>query len=206
MNLKIKISAIIGVLGIILGLYGCSSNNYDEYVSSLDSAMSIYQGAQLYPEFKLTEMVYSDYNPKYQFIDVRTPHEYSTNHLDSAINMPLKSILSADLSIFEDNEKVFLIYGQDASQAKLAYAFLTQLGVQNIQAVGGGFEYIYEVIFNQKTIEGLAYNDELARHDFAKVISETPKGQFEQNVNENRMEVPIVNVPKKEEEVGGGCG
>ena len=71
-----------------------------------------------------------------QLIDVREPDEYTANHADGAINIPLGDILNGDFSKIDQNKPIYVYCrtGNRAGQAKVA---LEKAGYKNVTNVGG---------------------------------------------------------------------
>jgi rhodanese-related sulfurtransferase len=82
-----------------------------------------------------------------QFIDVRTPEEYSGGHAARAVNIPLDTIsanlnipldtISANLDRLEKNEPVYLIC-ESGRRSQLAAQTLKKAGFNNVLNVAGG--------------------------------------------------------------------
>lgn len=71
-----------------------------------------------------------------QFVDVRTPEEYSSGHAARAINIPIDT-LTAKLDTLEKNEPVYLIC-QTGNRSKKAAVILKEAGFNNVVNVTGG--------------------------------------------------------------------
>jgi rhodanese-related sulfurtransferase len=71
-----------------------------------------------------------------QFIDVRTPDEYSGGHAARAVNIPLDA-LTSKLDTLEKNEPVYLIC-QTGNRSKKAAQILKDNGFNNVLNVAGG--------------------------------------------------------------------
>ena len=71
-----------------------------------------------------------------QFVDVRTPEEYSSGHAARAINIPIDTLM-ANLSKLEKNEPVYLIC-QTGNRSKRAAEMLKEAGFNNVLNVTGG--------------------------------------------------------------------
>jgi len=71
-----------------------------------------------------------------QFVDVRTPEEYSSGHAARAINIPIDT-LAANLDRLEKNEPVYLIC-QTGNRSKKAAVMLKDAGFNNVLNVIGG--------------------------------------------------------------------
>lgn len=71
-----------------------------------------------------------------QFIDVRTPEEYSGGHAARAVNIPIDTLL-ASLDRLEKGEPVYLIC-QSGNRSRKAAAMLKDAGFNNVLNVTGG--------------------------------------------------------------------
>jgi len=71
-----------------------------------------------------------------QFIDVRTPEEYSGGHAARAVNIPLDALMSR-LDTLEKSEPVYLIC-QTGNRSKKAAEALKEAGFNNVLNVTGG--------------------------------------------------------------------
>lgn len=60
----------------------------------------------------------------YVIIDVRNKHEYDTNHVVGAINIPYKEIENIDIS----KDKILFVYCYSGTRSKIAYDALVKLG------------------------------------------------------------------------------
>ena len=71
-----------------------------------------------------------------QFVDVRTPEEYSSGHASRAVNIPLDT-LNSKLDTLEKSEPVYLIC-QSGNRSKKAALILKEAGFNNVLNVAGG--------------------------------------------------------------------
>jgi phage shock protein E len=71
-----------------------------------------------------------------QFIDVRTPEEYSAGHPARAVNIPLDA-LTSKLDTLEKSEPVYLIC-QTGNRSKKAAEMLKDAGFNNVLNITGG--------------------------------------------------------------------
>jgi len=71
-----------------------------------------------------------------QFVDVRTPEEYSNGHAARAINIPIDT-LTVNLGKLEKNEPVYLIC-QTGNRSKKAAVMLKDAEFNNVLSVAGG--------------------------------------------------------------------
>lgn len=186
------------ILGIIIS--GCSKNV--KFQKSVMDSKEMIKETKVIEVDKLAEIIYSNDSTTYSFIDIRTPHEFSISHVKNAINIPLKVLNKDNCGIFCEKDMIFLIYGNSTSDAKIAVSFLKQIGIENVMAVGGGYEFIENNILKEFGIYSEPYDDEIALYDYKKVIQLTPKGNASSG---NVGDVSFVPVTRKTEQVSGGC-
>lgn len=76
--------------------------------------------------------------PKAQILDVRTPEEYASEHIDNAINVNwLGDNFESDAEKFDKSEPVF-VYCKSGGRSAKASAKLAELGFKNIYNLDGG--------------------------------------------------------------------
>ena len=75
-------------------------------------------------------------------LDVRTPEEYETLHLENALLLPVQELSAgtlADIGLGEDaKDKEIVLYCRSGARSKTAYDIMTSLGYTNIVSVAGG--------------------------------------------------------------------
>jgi rhodanese-related sulfurtransferase len=71
-----------------------------------------------------------------QFIDVRTPEEYSAGHAARSVNIPLDT-LPSNLDRLEKNEPVYLIC-ESGGRSQQAASILKNAGFDNVLNIKGG--------------------------------------------------------------------
>lgn len=77
-----------------------------------------------------------DQNPNKILIDVRTPTEYKSGHIPSAINIPVSDL---DRRIDEiDKQRTVFIYCQSGMRSTQAGRILSKRGFQNLVNLRGG--------------------------------------------------------------------
>lgn len=69
-------------------------------------------------------------------IDVRTPAEYSTGHVNGAINMPLQQLDSLIGSQVKDKDQVILLHCQSGARSGMAKNRLQALGYTQVYNLG----------------------------------------------------------------------
>jgi rhodanese-related sulfurtransferase len=75
-------------------------------------------------------------------LDVRTPEEYETLHLENALLLPVQELSAgtlADIGLGADaKDKEIVLYCRSGARSKTAYDIMTSLGYTNIVSVAGG--------------------------------------------------------------------
>jgi phage shock protein E len=70
-------------------------------------------------------------------IDVRTPEEYSSGHIDGAINIPLNVIANEIGNYTKDKSRKIFLYCRTGSRSGQALEILKNLGYTNAENIGG---------------------------------------------------------------------
>ncbi|MBC8381229.1 MAG: rhodanese-like domain-containing protein [SAR92 clade bacterium] len=79
----------------------------------------------------------SDQGPSPMIIDVRTPAEYNTGHLDKANHIEWQDIGSQISALTTDKDKTIYVYCQSGNRSGKAKTILDQLGYSNVINAGG---------------------------------------------------------------------
>lgn len=76
-------------------------------------------------------------------VDVRSFLEYSTGHIEGAINIPLNSITESDdlTKLFPDKKAIYVFYCHSGNRSKTASELLLRAGYENIFDLGGIQDY-----------------------------------------------------------------
>ncbi len=196
------IVSVITLTVMMISFSSCSSNDF-EYQKNIQESFVEAKNIDYLSVDKLAEIVLSSDTMNFQFVDLRTPHQYLNGHILNAISKPFKSLYGDECETFCNTEKVFLLYGNDASQAGLAFTYLKKLGVENIIAVGGGYDFINDNIIENFGIHTGTYNDEIAKYDFAQIVAETSGGSVGGSDNSSAPP-PVIPVQRKND--GGNVG
>jgi rhodanese-related sulfurtransferase len=121
---------LVLIVFIALAFYGCKTAT----VSKTDSGVP--DTAAPVKDVSPTEAQVAVSKPYSQFVDVRTPEEYSSGHAARAINIPLDT-LSASLDRLEKNEPVYVIC-ETGGRSQSAAVILKHAGFNNVLNVAGG--------------------------------------------------------------------
>jgi rhodanese-related sulfurtransferase len=198
-----KKNIILTIITILL-LSACQKQEY-KYQLSISQTSDLIKNTKLLPLDRLVEIIIAKDTGHYQFVDIRNPHQYANGHLNKAINLPFKSIDKSNLSFLCNKNKKFLIYGNNASDARLAYIFLKQLGINNILPVGGGYDFIHKNIIQNFAIHSALYDDEVPKYDYAKTISQTTGISTSNSNSSTPPPAPIMIKHRKTQANVGGC-
>ena len=76
---------------------------------------------------------------QYSIIDVREPDEYATDHIESAINIPLHDLLQNLDLLPESKSTPILLYCHTQKRATHALVILRELGYTNVWNLDGGW-------------------------------------------------------------------
>ena len=77
-------------------------------------------------------------NPNFVIIDVRTPEEYASGHIEKAINLDYYSETFADELDKLDKDKTYLIYCRSANRSGKALDMMAELGFAEVYNMLGG--------------------------------------------------------------------
>ena len=91
----------------------------------------------------IQEVEYNEINiNEYVIIDVRSRREFSENHLNGAINIPLPEIRKNIVNYVPNKNKKILVYCEYGGRSAKAVEILTKLGYINAYNLKGGLEKI----------------------------------------------------------------
>ena len=82
----------------------------------------------------------------YLILDVRTPQEYSEQHIPDAINIPNETIGSEEIPELPDPDQLILVYCRSGNRSKQASEKLVKLGYTNIVEFGGINDWTGETV------------------------------------------------------------
>ncbi len=69
-------------------------------------------------------------------IDVRTPQEFASGHLDNAINLPVQNLAHADLSFLKNRDQL-VVYCRSGNRSAKAQQLLLTQGYKQVHNGGG---------------------------------------------------------------------
>jgi rhodanese-related sulfurtransferase len=71
-------------------------------------------------------------------IDVRTDGEWADGHIEGAVHLPLRDLLTTPDLLPEDLAAAIVVYDNPTHRSSMAMTFLRLLGYENVRALGGG--------------------------------------------------------------------
>lgn len=142
------------------------------------------------------------------FVDLRSSEEFQKGHIESAVNIPLSSILEEEnLKFFKnlDSANTVILYGTDQLQASGPWMILRQLGINNIKMLKGGYNYYSTHSLDVSDLpETPKYLIEAPQYDYAQIVEKTP-GIGDVTVETEGPEQVIPVRKEKTQRVAGGC-
>lgn len=79
-------------------------------------------------------------DPQAVLLDVRTPPEYRSGHIEDSINIPLDKISTIEKKIKDKNTPLY-VYCQSGARIRQAVSYLTQAGFVKAENIGGISRY-----------------------------------------------------------------
>ena len=158
---------------LLLMLSACNTNTKKEYKISAQETLDAYLlGEDILSVEKVANILLCKHEHHYQMIDLRTPPEFIKGHIDGAISIPAKNVLDMEyFDVFNQDEKINVLYCRGKNQATNIYLILKQLGFKNIKVALGGYDYINDFIVEKYGINSGDYYGEKPKYDFIRLVS-----------------------------------
>jgi len=86
---------------------------------------------------------------EYFLIDVRTPSEYDSGYIPTAVNIPFDVL--ADYLPTEHKEALIIVYCRSGNRSSIAYNTLADLGFENVVDFGGISRWQHELMLPEKS-------------------------------------------------------
>ena len=87
-----------------------------------------------------------DENSEIILLDVRTPSEYESGHIEGAVLLPLDNITEEASEVIPDNEKIYYVYCRSGNRSATAEQLLVDMGYKNIYDLGGIIDWPYDTV------------------------------------------------------------
>jgi phage shock protein E len=75
-------------------------------------------------------------NPQATIIDVRSPMEYASGHVEGAINIPVDEIAS-EMEHIKTLNAPFIMYCRSGARSGMATHFMKEAGIEEVYNAGG---------------------------------------------------------------------
>jgi len=112
-----------------------------------------------------------DRAPGLLLVDIRSPSDYASFHIDGSINLPLPLLFSDDgLAQLHDAGKAVLI-STGGTHAAQAWTLLREHGMNNVVTLLGGLNYWMDVFTNPNPPPETAADPEVATFEFRRAVS-----------------------------------
>lgn len=124
---------ILFVLTIILT--GCNSMNNNEQ-GSQDAAYKKISAEDAKKIIDIEDVI---------ILDVRTPEEYNSGHIENAVLLPVTEIPNKAKEILPNKDAKILVYCRSGNRSETAAKELINMGYTNIYDFGGIHSWPYEI-------------------------------------------------------------
>lgn len=206
MNPRLLTSAILFGLGLIIAFV--PENTTKPYrLTATEMLAEVQYRSELVTPDELAEWLVNQ-DPSIQLIDLRSPREFETYHLDDAINIPINQLLSEDwVDQLDQGVKMNIFYSNGTTLAHEAWMICRQLGYDNNYVLQGGLNYWTETILNPTAPSIVNSDDEIAKYEFRKGASQFFGGGSTQmsKSDESNSPKPEVKQKNKKKAPEGGC-
>ena len=197
---------IIGIAFIVIVIFGLLTTEKPKHHYRTDTEKMLVKTLQHDYIIRYDKFfdIYHNQDSLYQFIDLRSAHDFQVGHLPGAINIPLSKILNKEYKdIVNQDKKINVLYYSDQCGACGPWMILTQLGYKNNYVLAGGYDYVTEHIIDEYSPMLGDYSAEKAKYDFKKVINNTAGGSGANSSSSSAAPAPIVKKKVKKEEESG---
>ena len=190
-------SNILLVFLMSLLLISCHKrdNNLDNYYKSFEPQILSLQ--------EVEKIITGDDINNFILIDIRDPHKFAMGHLQGAVNIPAKSWYRDKYKDLLKNDKNKLIYGENSTQARLIASYANFVGIKNVKAILGGYEFLYKYFYKQDTTNVSLYDDERPQFSYKEKFESISKAGITPIVQKKKQ--ININIPIKKKQLGGGC-
>lgn len=131
---------IMFVILIIASLLMISCDNSDQNIEGSGSEEKV---LMISPEEAKENL---DENSEIIVLDVRTPSEYESGHIEGAVLLPLDKLTEKASEVIPDYEKIYYVYCRSGNRSATAAQLLVDLGYKNIYDLGGISDWPYDTV------------------------------------------------------------
>ena len=127
MRSKAKIMYITGAAMLVLIIGACASESSDI------SDSTNYENPKV-----LADLIAAG-EPEYLLVDVRTPAEFHSGHIPTAVNIPVSEIETRPIDVAK--QKLVIVYCRSGSRSNRAAGILESLGYTRVVDFGGIYRW-----------------------------------------------------------------
>ena len=85
-----------------------------------------------------------DHNDNIVLVDVRTPEEYRSGHIQGSVNIPLDSLDAVERKIPDKDSRIF-VYCLSGARSRMACQLMAASGYNDITNIGGISSWSYGI-------------------------------------------------------------
>ncbi len=141
----LKRSAISGSFILFLIIFGCNGNGGapNSQTGNETPVVQTFEDISTEEAFSLIQM--NSDNEDFIILDVRTPQEYNSGHMENAINIDIYSPSFQDSLNILDKDNIYLVYCRTGNRSVNAITIMKELGFTTVyHMIGGIVEWIEE--------------------------------------------------------------
>lgn len=202
----------VALLSLGLIIAAVPKNTTTPFKLSAEQILSEIKGSTQFVEPDLIAQMIVEKDPSLRLIDVRSKDEFDKFSLPGAINIPIDNLLSAEyVDILHQSTMMNVFYANGSTRANEAWIIARQLGYSNNYVLSGGLNYWFENILNPQKPSANSADDELAKYDFRKGVSQALGGGSQLTtttktpINEVQAGAPKPKADGKKVKIKGGC-
>ena len=131
---------IVFIILIIASLLMISCSNSDQNVDENEMEGEV---IMISPEEAKDNL---DENSEIILLDVRTPSEYESEHIENAVLLPLDQLNEKASEVIPAQEKIYYVYCRSGNRSATAAQLLVDMGYENIYDLGGIIDWPYDTV------------------------------------------------------------
>ncbi|MBC8488309.1 MAG: rhodanese-like domain-containing protein [Bacteroidetes bacterium] len=201
-NLKIIGGIAVIVLIVILSIAIKKRQEYNFEFTAERMLETLKDKKHLMSPFMLQESLNN--NEDIVIVDVRDPHQYNHDKIQTAVNIPLHTIFDESYEDFFESDKKKVLYCNGCVKSNEACILLTQYGYNNIYVLEGGIDIWKKNISDGIQSDLKNYKDESPQLDYSELTKTAGNDSLQKQSSETQKKIdPIKKVKKKT--IEGGC-
>jgi len=167
---RLTIAVVVFTVIILIGLITIKQPEHIYELSRTEMLEKLNSGGnEIQPQEALNLLKQENH----RFIDLRNETEFFQGHVEGAVNVPAHSLLEKEnLKMFEDQSITNVLYGNDHLKANGPYMVLSQLGLENIKILSGGYSAYLPVANGDSIALSSNWMAEKPQFDYATILQE----------------------------------